>query len=106
MYNAGADPTERTVVRALYRLPFLDNARGGPTPRPNQVIVEPPTRVGIQVFLARAEYPCVHPAPPRDGAVSHACWVPVAGWENGHAVSVPLVVRSTRRAVPVDRDAP
>ena len=30
MDNAGPNPTQRSLVRALYRLPFIDNPSGGP----------------------------------------------------------------------------
>lgn len=87
---AGAEPTPRSLVRALYRLPYVDNAVGGPDSRPNQVVNEPLTRAGVPVFLAEAESPCRHPAPDRSPSDASPCWVPVPGWQNGHAVNAPV----------------
>ncbi len=87
LYDAGPNPTERTLVRALFRLPYVDTVSDTPKSRPNQVINEPVTRAGLPVFLAKAEYPCVHPRAPRAPADDRMCWVPVSGWGNGHAVN-------------------
>jgi hypothetical protein len=89
LYNAGPEPTQRSLVRALYRLPFVDNPVGGPNARPDQVITEPLARAGLPVYLAQAEYPCVHPTPPRIVTDARMCWVPAPGWEHGHAVNAP-----------------
>jgi hypothetical protein len=88
--QAGPEPTQRSLVRALYRLPYVDNAVGGPDARPNQVVNEPLTRAGLPVFLAEAESPCRLPAPDRIVSDPGPCWVPVPGWQNGHAVNAPI----------------
>jgi hypothetical protein len=90
LYNAGPNPTQRSLVRALYRLPYIENVNDAPKARGNQVINEPVARGGHGLFLAKAEYPCTHPEAPRNPADTRMCWVPVSGWEDGHAVNAPL----------------
>jgi hypothetical protein len=90
LYNAGPNPTQRSLVRALYTLPYIENVDAEPKARPNQVINEPVTRARHTLFLAKAEYPCTHPEAPKDPANSRMCWVPASGWEDGHAVDAPL----------------
>jgi hypothetical protein len=89
LYNAGPNPTQRTLVRALFRMPYVDSVSDAPKSRPNQVINEPVKRAGVPVFLAHAEFPCVHPHAPKDVDNARMCWVPVSGWEDGHGVNAP-----------------
>jgi hypothetical protein len=89
LFAAGPNPTQPTLVRALYRLPYVDQSFAGPVPRPNQVVNEPVTRARQVVVLAQAQYPCVRPDQD-DAAGPHMCWVPVAGWTQGHAVNARL----------------
>ncbi len=89
LYEAGPNPTQATLVRALYRLPYVDQPDAGPVPRPNQVVNEPPTRARQVVVLAQAQYPCARPDPD-DSANPHMCWVPVPGWTSGRAVNAKL----------------
>jgi hypothetical protein len=90
LYNAGPVPTQRSLVRALYRLPNIDHVYHAPSTGPNQVINEPVRNAGQALFLAKAEYPCVQPEARRAPANAQMCWVPASGWGGGHAVSVPL----------------
>jgi hypothetical protein len=92
LFSAGPNLTQRSVMRALYTLPYIEDASGdAPKPRPNQVINEPVTKVQRVVVLDKAEYPCRHPSIPKDVASYQMCLVPVQGWDDGgHAVNGPL----------------
>ena len=95
MWSAGANPTQRSTIRALYALPYIEDiaGEGAPKPRPNQIINEPVTQVQRVVVLDKAEYPCRHPSLPKDPASYRICLVPVQGWDDGgHAVNGPLWV--------------
>lgn len=89
LFAAGPNPTQPTLVRALYRLPYVDQPVAGPVPRPNQVVNEPATRARHVVVLAQAQYPCVRPDHD-DAASPHMCWVPVPGWTQGRAINARL----------------
>jgi len=90
LYQAGANPTVRSLTRALYRLPYIDEIANAPKARPNQVINEPVRRARHPVFLAKPQYPCTEPSTPKEPAAAAMCWVPVDGYEDGHAVDAPL----------------
>jgi hypothetical protein len=93
LWSAGPNPTQRSTIRALHALPYIEDiaGEGSPKPRPNQVINEPVTQVQRVVVLDKAEYPCRHPALPKDPASYRICLVPVQGWDDGgHAVNGPL----------------
>jgi hypothetical protein len=88
LFNAGVDPTQQSTVKALHKLPYIDNELpdGTPKPRPNQVVNEPVERVEQVVVLSRAEYPCT-----RAGLLQSVCWAPATGWDDGgRAVNAPL----------------
>jgi hypothetical protein len=90
LYVAGTNPTVRSLTRALYRLPYIDEIANAPKARPNQVINEPVRRARHPVFLAKPQYPCTQPTAPKDAASATMCWVPVSGYEDGHPVDAPL----------------
>lgn len=93
LVSAGVNATQRTAVRALHTLPYVEDTAGDGArkPRPNQVINEPVTQVQRVVVLDKAEYPCRHPTLPKDPASYRVCLVPVQGWDDGgHAVNGPL----------------
>ena len=90
LYLAGANPTTRSLTTALYRLPFIDEIANAPKARPNQVINEPVRRARHPVFLVKPQFPCTEPAAPPDGTPNSMCWVPVDGYEDGHAVDARL----------------
>jgi hypothetical protein len=101
LYNAGADLGPASVERALHNLPYLDDASGldAAVARPNQVINEPVTEVQQVVVLDRAEYPCAHPARPKDATDDRICLVPVSGWDDGgHAITGQFVAGTAAAA--------
>jgi hypothetical protein len=93
LFNAGVNPTQPLVIKALHKLPYIENELfAGPKPRPNQVVNEPVARVEQVVVLSQAEYPCTHPAPPKNPADAQVCWAPVSGWDNGgKSANAPLL---------------
>ena len=104
LFNAGVDPTQQSVVKALHKLPYIDNELpdGTPKARPNQVVNEPVERVEQVVVLSRAEFPCT-----RAGLLQSVCWAPATGWDDGgRAVNAPLAgstlasVAGSRTATP------
>ncbi|MCU1456728.1 MAG: hypothetical protein JWL73_820 [Actinomycetia bacterium] len=88
LYLAGDNPTQPSLVRALYRLPYVDQPFGGPVPRPNQVVNEPVTRARHVVVLAGVKSPCPHPQ--QADRLKAPCWVPLPGWTHGRAVNARL----------------
>jgi hypothetical protein len=93
-FAAGPDANQGALVAALHRLPYLDLAAPGgtPKPRPNQVVNEPVTRIAQVVVLTQVQSPC--PSPSSAVAIAGAsCWVPVSGWDDGgRVVNVPLTL--------------
>jgi hypothetical protein len=103
LFNAGIDLTQASAVKALHKLPYIENELPDAVkkPRPNQVVNEPVTRAEQVVVLSQAEYPCEHPVRPKDPVAYKVCWAPVAGWDDGgHAVNAPLFGASTSAPSP------
>ncbi len=85
LYNAGANLTQKSAIKAFEALPYLDSvaAKGSPAPRPTQIINHPPTKVQYTQVLNKAEYPCAHPTLPPDEANYRICLIPQAGYDKG-----------------------
>ncbi|MDQ1430370.1 MAG: Periplasmic binding protein [Actinomycetota bacterium] len=98
LFTAGVDVDQRSLMRALHRLPYIDGtAPGGtPKPRPNQVLNEPAKRIAQVVVLTQVQAPCTSTpesttTPSSTDAVGTMCWAPASGWdEGGRVVNVPL----------------
>jgi hypothetical protein len=106
LFSAGIDLTQAAAIKALHKLPYIENelADGVKKPRPNQVVNEPVKRVEQVVVLSQAEYPCKHPVLPKNPVDYRVCWAPVAGWDDGgHAVNAPPLgsTASTAPTAPV-----
>jgi hypothetical protein len=87
------DPT--ALVGALHRLPYIDEAAPGgtPKPRPNQIVNEPVTRIAQVIVLTQLQSRCPSAAPAATAVGGLACWTPVSGWDDGgRVVNVPLRV--------------
>ena len=91
-FAAGPTADGASLVPALHRLPYLDQAApsGTPKPRPNQVVNEAVRRIAQVVVLTQVQDPC--PATSSTTTVdSSECWAPVSGWDDGgRVVNVPL----------------
>jgi hypothetical protein len=97
-FAAGPDAGQPALVTALHRLPYLDDAAPGGTPkaRPNQVVNEPVTRIAQVVVLSQVQSPCPASGSTRTSTTvegtSSSCWAPASGWDDGgRVVNVPLV---------------
>ena len=98
-FAAGPDAGQPALVTALHRLPYLDDAAPGGTPkaRPNQVVNEPVTRIAQVVVLSQVQSPCSKSTSTTTSTTaiegsSSSCWAPASGWDDGgRAVNVPLV---------------
>jgi hypothetical protein len=98
LFAAGADLDQRSLIRALHRLPYIDGtAPGGtPKPRPNQIVNEPVKRIAQVVVLTQVQAPCTSTppssaTPSSTDAAGSMCWAPPSGWdEGGRVVNVPL----------------
>jgi hypothetical protein len=92
MFAAGVDADATLLTGALHRLPYVDAAvpGGTPKPRPNQVVTEPVKRIEQVIVLSQVRTPCPSSASSGNGGGS-SCWVPVSGWDDGgRVVNVPL----------------
>jgi hypothetical protein len=97
LFNAGIDVNQASLVKALYRLPYIDDVLPDETkiPRPNQIVNEPVHRVAQVLVLSQAEYPCQHPSWQEAGVDNRVCWAPVPGWDGGgRVVNAPLLAPS------------
>ena len=98
-FAAGPDAGQPALVTALHRLPYLDDAAPGGTPkaRPNQVVNEPVTRIAQVVVLSQVQSPCSTSTSTTTSTTavegsSSSCWAPASGWDDGgRVVNVPLV---------------
>jgi hypothetical protein len=97
-FAAGPAAGQPALVTALHRLPYLDDAAPGGTPkaRPNQVVNEPVTRIAQVVVLSQVQSPCPASTSTRTSTTvqgsSSSCWAPASGWDDGgRVVNVPLV---------------
>ena len=97
-FAAGPAAGQPALVSALHRLPYLDDAAPGGTPkaRPNQVVNEPVTRIAQVVVLSQEQSPCPASTSTRTSTTvegsSSSCWAPASGWDDGgRVVNVPLV---------------
>lgn len=93
LFAAGPTLDQRALVAALHRLPLIDQAAPGgtPKPRPNQVINEPVRRIEQVVVLSQLQTSCPSGATTTTSAHADACWVPASGWDDGgQVVNTPL----------------
>ena len=98
-FAAGPGAGQPALVAALHRLPYLDDAAPGGTPkaRPNQVVNEPVTRIAQVVVLSQVQSPCSTSTSTTTSTTavegsSSSCWAPASGWDDGgRVVNVPLV---------------
>jgi hypothetical protein len=95
LFAAGPTLDQRAVITALHRLPFVDQAAPGgtPKPRPNQLVNEPVRRIEQTVVLAELQPTCPSPddATTTTGVTTPRCWMPAPGWDDGgRVVNVPL----------------
>jgi hypothetical protein len=96
LFSAGPTLDQRGVITALHRLPYLDQAAPGgtPKPRPNQVVNEPVRRIEQTVVLDQVQSDCPSASQPTTTTTAAAavlCWMPASGWDDGGmVVNVPL----------------
>ncbi len=92
VFAAGLDANQMALATALHRLPYIDLAAPGgtPKPRPNQVVTEAVKRIEQVVVLTQVEASC--PTSRSSTTIGGSlCWVPVSGWDDGgRVVNVPL----------------
>jgi hypothetical protein len=95
LFLAGPTPDQPTLIRALHRLPYTDQAAPSSTPkaRPNQVVNEPVRRIEQVVVLSQLQPSCSTDTTTTVTTVRPtACWAPASGWnDGGTVVNVPLV---------------
>ncbi len=93
LFSAGATLDQRAVITALHRLPYVDQAvpGGTPKPRPNEVVNEPVRRIEQVVALMQLRSSCPSETKTTPHASARACWFPASSWDDGGmVVNVPL----------------
>jgi hypothetical protein len=104
LFSAGPTLDQRAVITALHRLPYIDQAAPGgtPKPRPNQVVNEPVKRLEQTIVLTQVQSDCPSSSTTTTtttvGPPAVLCWLPAPGWDDGgRVVNVPFP--ATRVAV-------
>jgi hypothetical protein len=93
LFSAGPTLDQRAIVNALHRLPYVDQAAPGgtPKPRPNQVVNEPVRRIEQVVVLTQLQGSCPSNTTTTTTLRPDGCWAPVSGWDDGgKVVNTPL----------------
>jgi hypothetical protein len=95
LFLAGPTLDQPTLIRALHRLPYVDQAAPSSTPkaRPNQVVNEPVRRIEQVMVLNQIQPSCSSDGTTTTSAARPtACWAPASGWnDGGTVVNVPLM---------------